>query len=211
MAALIDEAMKAFGSKEWHLETLSDPRYAFKKLDDIKNALTVLDLLTCCRPPTGVKSVLLLLDVHLSIQLSSSPEAIASVLQSQQVEDLPAPLKFKEPLPSGTKIGGIAIEQADGRLDVIKLVYFQASVITGQARKIASGEVHLPFHREGPWAVRKAFQSLLDRVPGHHVQWNVACQKAKAPKPASSSSTWTPETDVLLQAVAFINENAPRK
>ena len=52
--------------------------HAFKKLDDIENGLTVQDILTRCRPPTGVKSVMLLLDVHLSIQLSSRPEAIAS-------------------------------------------------------------------------------------------------------------------------------------
>jgi hypothetical protein len=209
MAALIDEAMNTLGGKEWHYETRSEPCCAFKKIEDIGKPLTVQELLTCCRPPTGVKSTMMLLDVHLSVQLSESPEAIASTLQSQQVDDLPAPLKFKERVPSGAKIGGIVIEQAPGCLNVIKLVFFKATMSTGQATKIASGSAYLPFFRAGPWAVKKAFQSLLDRVPGHHVQWNVVCQKEKVAKPASSSSTWSPDEDVLRQGVAFINENAP--
>jgi len=209
MAALIDEAMNTLGGKEWHYETRSEPCCAFKKIEDIGKPLAVQELLTCCRPPTGVKSTMMLLDVHLSVQLSESPEAIASTLQSQQVDDLPAPLKFKERVPSGAKIGGIVIEQAPGCLNVIKLVFFKATMSTGQATKIASGSAYLPFFRAGPWAVKKAFQSLLDRVPGHHVQWNVVCQKEKVAKPASSSSTWSPDEDVLRQGVAFINENAP--
>ena len=209
MAALIDEAMNTLGGKEWHYETRSEPCCAFKKIEDSGKPLTVQQLLTCCRPPTGVKSTMMLLDVHLSVQLSESPEAIASTLQSQQVDDLPAPLKFKERVPSGAKIGGIVIEQAPGCLNVIKLVFFKATMSTGQATRIASGSAYLPFFRAGPWAVKKAFQSLLDRVPGHHVQWNVVCQKEKVAKPASSSSTWSPDEDVLRQGVAFINENAP--
>ena len=94
-----------------------------------------------------MKSTLLLLDVHLSAQLSESPEAIASALQSQQVDDLPAPLKFKETVPSGAKIGGIVVEQAPGCLNVIKLVFFRATMSTGQATKIASGSAYLPFFR----------------------------------------------------------------
>ena len=101
------------------------------------------------------------------------------------------------------------IEQADGHLDVIKLVFFKATMSIGQATKMASGSAYLPFFRTGLWAVKKAFQSLLDRVPGHHVQWNVVCQKEKVAKPGSSSSTWAPDADILLQGVAFINENAP--
>ena len=183
MAALIDQAMNTFGGKEWHYETRSVPCCAFKKFKDIGKPLAVQDLLTCCRPPTGVKSTMVLLDVHLSIQLSSSPEATASILQSQQVDDLPAPLKFKEAMPSGAKVGGIVIEQADGHLHVIKLVFFKATMSTGQATKMASGSAYLPFFRTGPRAVKKAFQSLLDRVPGHHVQWNVVCQKRRSPSP----------------------------
>ena len=181
MAALIDQAMNTFGGKEWHYETRSVPCCAFKKFKDIGKPLAVQDLLACCRPPTGVKSTMVLLDVHLSIQLSSSPEATASILQSQQVDDLPAPLKFKEAMPSGAKVGGIVIEQADGHLHVIKLVFFKATMSTGQATKMASGSAYLPFFRTGPRAVKKAFQSLLDRVPGHHVQWNVVCQKRRSP------------------------------
>ena len=67
------------------------------------------------------------------------------------------------------KVGGIVIEQADGHLDVIKLVFFKATMSIGQATKMASGSAYLPFFRTGPRAVKKAFQSLLDRVPGHHV------------------------------------------
>ena len=51
------------------------------------------------------------------------------------------------------------IEQADGHLDVIKLVFFKATMSIGHATKMASGSAYLPFFRTGLWAVKKAFQS----------------------------------------------------
>ncbi|CAL1168609.1 unnamed protein product [Cladocopium goreaui] len=164
MAALIDEAMNTLGGKEWHYETRSEPCCAFKKIEDIGKPLTVQELLTCCRPPTGVKSTMMLLDVHLSVQLSESPEAIASTLQSQQVDDLPAPLKFKEGVPSGAKIGGIVIEQAPGCLNVIKLVFFKAQEPATGPKEVcgAEGEGH-QIWRFGKWSDVEGDEATFDK------------------------------------------------
>ena len=102
------------------------------------------------------------------------------------------------------------MEKGHGKLDVIKLVTFQDKMAIRDATKIPAGSAYVPFSRPGPWAVKKAFQSLLDRLPGHHVHWGTVTRwEAQAKNSASSSSTWSPDTDTLLQGVAFINDHAP--
>ena len=102
------------------------------------------------------------------------------------------------------------MEKGHGKLDVIKLVTFQDKMAIRDATKSPAGSAYVPFSRPGPWAVKKAFQSLLDRLPGHHVHWGTVTRwEAQAKNSASSSSTWSPDTDTLLQGVAFINDHAP--
>lgn len=59
---------------------------------------------------------------------------------------------------------------------------------------------------------QKAFQSLLDRVRGHHVQWSTVAKWSDRPSKSSrwsASSTWAPEKDELMEGIAYINGNAP--
>ncbi|CAK9010960.1 unnamed protein product [Durusdinium trenchii] len=121
MAAFVDEAMKEYGGKEWQYDMQTAPCHTIKHTTDIEAPLTVADLLRCCRPPAGVKSTNLLLDVHLSIADCGTPENIASAVQNQRVDELPAALQFAEPLPEQTKLG--CIVAADGHGQYIGHVY----------------------------------------------------------------------------------------
>ena len=210
MAAFVDEAMKEYGGKEWQYDMQTAPCYTVKHTTDIEAPLTVADLLRCCRPPAGVKSANLLLDARLSIADCGTPENIASAVQNQRVDELPAALQFAEPLPEQTKVGCIVAADGHGRLDVIKIIFFESKMLVSQVIKKICGSPYLTFHRQGPWAVRKAFQSLLDRVPGHHVQWAKVCRKVTvSTKSIATAPIWAPDDTELLQGISFINENAP--
>ena len=131
MAAFVDEAMKEYGGKEWQYDMQTAPCHTIKHTTDIEAPLTVADLLRCCRPPAGVKSTNLLLDVHLSIADCGTPENIASAVQNQRVDELPAALQFAEPLPEQTKLGCIVAADGHGRLDVIKIIFILPSIVKG--------------------------------------------------------------------------------
>jgi hypothetical protein len=177
---------------------------------DIEHPLTMTDFLNCCREVDGVKSTILILDVHLDVPNCGSARDVAAALQEQQVGSLPPPVEFKEAPPSDAKIGGIISENPDGNLDVVKMIMFKDKVPSRDALKLVSSSPYVPFSRPGPWAVKKAFQSLLDRIPGHHVQWSTVTKWVKPTKSSSSaSSTWAPEKDELMEGIAFINDNAP--
>ena len=138
---------------------------------------------------------MMLVDVQQDVENCGSAENVAAVCQEQRIESLPAALQFAHALPAHSKVGCIAMEKGHGKLDVIKLVTFQDKMAIRDATKIPAGSAYVPFSRPGPWAVKKAFQSLLDRLPGHHVHWGTVTRwEAQAKNSASSSSTWSPDT-----------------
>ena len=208
---IIDEAMRVYGGKQWRFESLAAPRCESKTSASIENPMSISDFLSCCRPLNGLRAAtMMLVDVQQDVENCGSAENVAAVCQEQRIESLPAALQFAHALPAHSKVGCIAMEKGHGKLDVIKLVTFQDKMAIRDATKIPAGSAYVPFSRPGPWAVKKAFQSLLDRLPGHHVHWaTVTRWEAQAKNSASSSSTWSPDTDTLLQGVAFINDHAP--
>ena len=208
---IIDEAMRVYGGKEWRFESLAAPRCEPKTSASIENPMSISDFLSCCRPLNGLRAAtMMLVDVQQDVENCGSAENVAAVCQEQRIESLPAALQFAHALPAHSKVGCIAMEKGHGKLDVIKLVTFQDKMAIRDATKIPAGSAYVPFSRPGPWAVKKAFQSLLDRLPGHHVHWGTVTRwEAQAKNSASSSSTWSPDTDTLLQGVAFINDHAP--
>ena len=208
---IIDEAMRVYGGKQWRFESLAAPRCESKTSASIENPMSISDFLSCCRPLNGLRAAtMMLVDVQQDVENCGSAENVAAVCQEQRIESLPAALQFAHALPAHSKVGCIAMEKGHGKLDVIKLVTFQDKMAIRDATKIPAGSAYVPFSRPGPWAVKKAFQSLLDRLPGHHVHWGTVTRwEAQAKNSASSSSTWSPDTDTLLQGVAFINDYAP--
>ena len=208
---IIDEAMRVYGGKQWRFESLAAPRCESKTSASIENPMSISDFLSCCRPLNGLRAAtMMLVDAQQDVENCGSAENVAAVCQEQRIESLPAALQFAHALPAHSKVGCIAMEKGHGKLDVIKLVTFQDKMAIRDATKIPAGSAYVPFSRPGPWAVKKAFQSLLDRLPGHHVHWGTVTRwEAQAKNSASSSSTWSPDTDTLLQGVAFINDHAP--
>ncbi|CAL1150206.1 unnamed protein product [Cladocopium goreaui] len=203
--------MRVYGGKQWRFESLAAPRCESKTSASIENPMSISDFLSCCRPLNGLRAAtMMLVDVQQDVENCGSAENVAAVCQEQRIESLPAALQFAHALPAHSKVGCIAMEKGHGKLDVIKLVTFQDKMAIRDATKIPAGSAYVPFSRPGPWAVKKAFQSLLDRLPGHHVHWGTVTRwEAQAKNSASSSSTWSPDTDTLLQGVALINDHAP--
>ena len=206
----IDAAMRTYGGKEWRFETHALPRCEVKAPGDIETPLTVEDFLSCCREPAGVKTTVMILGVHLAVRDCGSASDVALALKEQRVANLPGALKFAESPPADSKVGGIIMDKGNGQLDVIKYVTFKDKVATREATKLIADTAYVPFSRPGPWAVKKAFQSLMDRLPGHHVHWSAVTKwEAQSKSGPSSASTWAPDTESLLQGVSFINDNAP--
>ena len=163
----IDEAMRTYGGKEWRLESQTLPRCQVKTSDDIQSPLTVEYVLSCCRPPTGVKTTVLIMDAQLAVSDCGLPRDVALALKGQRVASLPVAVRVAESPPADSKVGGVVMDKGNGLVDVIKYVTFKDKVATREATKLIAGSAYAPFSRPGPWASKKAFQSLLDRLPGH--------------------------------------------
>ena len=208
--AFIDEAMRSYGGKGWRFETHALPHCEVKALSDIEAPLTVEDFLSCCRQPAGAKTTVMILDVQLVMSDCGSSRDVALALKEQRVASLPEPLHFAETPPADSKVGGVVMDKGNGQLDVIKYVTFKDKGATQEATKFIAGSAYVPFSRPGLWAVKKAFQSLLDRLPGHHVHWSTVTKwQAQSKSGSSSASTCAPDTESLLQGVSFVNDNAP--
>ena len=151
------------------------------------------DFLSCCRQPSGVKTTIMILDVQLAVSHCGSPRDLALALQEERVASLPAALTFAAAPPPDSKVGGAVMDNGGGQLDVTKYVTFKDNVSTREASKLIAGSAYVPVSCPGPWAVKKAFQSLLDRLPGHHAHWSTVTKwEAPAKNGSSSASTWTP-------------------
>ena len=77
--------------------------------------------------------------------------------------------------------------------------------------KFCRGEPRVHAFRPGPWALKKSVQSLMDRVPGLHV--DIACIRKRAePSVArAASKQWNEdiEDEELKAGIAFINNHCP--
>ena len=138
----------------------------------IEAPITVDDFLSWCRQPNGVKTTVMILDVQLAVSDCWSPGDVALALKEQRGASLPVAVHFAESLPADSKVGGMVMHKGNGQLDVIKYMTFKDKVSTQEATKLIAGSAYVPFSCPGPWSVKKAFQSLLDRLPGHHVHWS---------------------------------------
>jgi hypothetical protein len=96
----VDEAMQAYGSKEWHFEALDLPRGMVKGPADIDKPLTVFDFVACCPLPHGVKSTVMILDVQREVADCGAARDVAAALHEQKPGTLPPAVQFKKALPA---------------------------------------------------------------------------------------------------------------
>ena len=65
---------------------------------------------------------------------------------------------------------------------------------TKEALKLVNGQAYVPMWRQGPWAVKKALQSLFDCIRGYHVdQASVTCRITPGSERANSKPQWQAE------------------
>eukprot|EP00438_Fugacium_kawagutii_P012478 Skav236400 [mRNA] locus=scaffold1702:73948:75483:+ [translate_table: standard] len=99
----------------------------------------------------------------------------------------------------------------DGTLQVIKILHFQDKIHPKDALHYCAGTPYALLSRPGPWAVKKALVSLLDRLPGFHVSWFALDKVNDKPLRRSQSSQRAPADEELWAGIQYINEHAPER
>ena len=68
-------------------------------------------------------------------------------------------------MPDGAKLSLVLQNNMDGTMDALKVIVLAKPIPTKDAMKLFVGEnVQAPVFRPGPWAVKKTFQTLMDRL-----------------------------------------------
>ena len=151
-----------YGSKEWHYEMRGHPMCGAVTASSIENPLSLQEFLLCCPiydPHAGRPQV------HTRMR-----QAWGSCFSFARAEACRSSTRLAVPstLADGAKVGAVILNPEDGTYQVIKLVYFEQDKDKGSYEdRIWQGLCAL---RPGPWAVRKAFLSFPERLPGYHVQ-----------------------------------------
>ena len=100
-----------------------------------------------------------------------SPAWVRSPMQGDSVDELPKSIRFKGQLPHGSRLGLIAQDMEDGTTPVKKFIYFAEKTNFQQVVQLCRGQCCVPTFKAGPWTLKKASQSLSDRLPGYHIDW----------------------------------------
>ena len=93
-------------------------------------------------------------------------------------------------------------------MEILKIFLFQDKIEAKDAVSLCTGTPYAMVFRPGPWALKKAFFSLVERLPGYHVTW-VSLSIVENPSRRSQSSKWAPADEEIFAGVQFINEEAP--
>ncbi len=170
MANIFDEAMATVGGVGFIFQALAACTVEVKTPDSIEDAITIEDFVRhALRPINGVKSVQLVVELVRDIPEEPLGE-LATRFSSASWAALPEALRWTvEALPEGAKAGLVIRNNDDGTLTALRLVMFASPIPAKNATALSKGELLVPVFRQGPWAVKKAFHSLLARIPGHHV------------------------------------------
>ena len=95
-------------------------------------------------------------------------------------------------------------------MNVLKILHFADKFAVSSGLELCTGKAYTPVFRPGPWALRKAVQHLLQRLPGYRLLWNHVLQKQQSIQ-RSSSSQWTPDFESLKAGIDYINAHAPEE
>ncbi|CAJ1344908.1 unnamed protein product [Effrenium voratum] len=207
-ARILDEAMAEVGGKHWRCDMLPNPRRLLNIDDQSLGLKAFLD--GACRKLGGVKSVAVLFDAYLGIPEFGGLAGVLDAVAQQRFDALPDPLKVPgNSLPPDAKMDIIINNLQDGRLDVLKVIYFQSPLPTRLASGYTAGQPFTPLFRNGPWAVKKAIQSLMDKMKGTQVRWWVVTKQQSQPLQRSASSSWSTTDESLLAGIEYINNHTP--
>ena len=184
------------------------PKMAWHSRGEISEPILLSDFLdNSCRNLNEAKVTSIAFDVHKNVPEFSRLAQIGELLSQGNIADVPFPLRLQGPLPPKATMGVIIENHHDGTMSLIKILHFANKITAAAAQRLITGEGFVPVSRAGPWAHRKAVQSLLDRLPGFRVMW--ASLTKKAPLQRAQSSQWAPDDEALKEGILFINANAP--
>ena len=209
MANLLDEAMDQFGGKEHQYEALSLPKCGFVHASAIEHPISGSNFgADVCRRPDGLKTCTMAFDIHWNVPEFGSVAHLGEVIQGNRLDELPESIRLKGQLPRSSRLWLIVHNMEDGTMHVRNVIYFADKTNIQQVVQLCGGQCYVPTFKAGPWTLKKAIQSLIDRLPGYHVDWASVSSKGTGLK-RTETSQWNPETDELHKGVAFINQRAP--
>lgn len=212
MAALLDAAMAKYGGKSWTLRVLESPASGLKTEEMIDEPLDLSSFVSnVYREITGMATVTILFDVQMPVPEFGPVNLLMEAALHNDIESLPDPIRPPRDLPDGCRLGLVVRNMADGTMQVLKIFIFRDKIHVKDAAGYCAGTPFALVHRPGPWALKKALCSVIDRLPGFHVSWYALDIVESKPVPArrSQSSQWAPPDDELLAGIPYINEFAP--
>ena len=203
---LFDEAMTRVGGNDWKMLVNGMP--VVKSIASAQDSISFADLAHgALRGADNVKTVSILVDYLENVGNDFNFDHIASALGNDKPQDLPLSLQPRASLPQDAKMQLSFVTTESGAYSVIKTFWFSRPVQKTQAVSLVTGRSYLPVWRAGPWAWKKAFQSLLDRIPGTHIIWN--CLQKKEVLESGEKAAWKPTKEGLQAGIEFINKSCP--
>ena len=207
---LFDTAMEEYGGSDWHYTVLSLPARGAKAITDIESPVTVdMFIEHALRSTTGVRTTWALYDVQRAVA-EMGVQSLAEAVATQNYATLPPELRPSGDVPDDAKLSIVAQNNGDGTMLVVKTYLFDKSKNLKDVMPLVRGMAYVPVYRKGPWAVKKAIQSLMDRIPGYHVAWSTVTERSQGGlKRKGSAERWNPPTDELAAGIEYINKNSP--
>ena len=141
-------------------------------------------------------------DFHPKVPEFGGFSRLGELIQQGEIQNLPAPLALNGNLPPRAKLGIIVHNLEDGTMTVLKILHFADKFAVSSRLELCAGNAYIPVFRQGPWALRKAIQHLLERLPGYRLLWNHVVQKQQSIQ-RSSSSQWTPDVEALKAGIDY--------
>ena len=213
-AGLLEEALAKYGGNKWSLTMSDSLKCGMKDVNSMEEPISLPAFISAaCRSLHGLKRVNLFLDVQLSVPDFGSIPQLGECLAQNVPENLPDSIRLSLPLPAGCRMSLVVRDMGDSTLQILKVISCQSAMSATNAAKFCRGDAYAMVFRPGPWALKKAVFSLIDRLPGYHATWfslSLITQNMSGARPRrSQSSQWAPPDDELLAGIEYINQNAP--
>ncbi|CAE7706170.1 unnamed protein product [Symbiodinium necroappetens] len=205
MANLLESTMELVGGREWSFEALAVLQMGHVPSTEIENPITMENFLSsACRRCDGIQTATLMFDFHPKVPEFGRFARLGELIHQGKIQDLHVPLSLNGNLPAHAKLGIIVHNLEDSTVNVLKILHFADKFAASSGLELCTGNAYIPVFRQGPWALRKAIQHLLERLPGYRLLWNHVVQKQQSIQ-RNSSSQWTPDVEALKAGIDYIN------
>ena len=210
--ALLDQALAQYGANDYAYKEVAAKEWT-KKAPDIAESITMQEFIDgALRKATEAKTARMMFEIVLGVPEFSTAQVLQKI-KERGFSGLPTALQTPIPIPDAMGMGVVVHNKEDGTCDIMKILFLSDGspswAIKKFLRHASSPErAYVLYHRaDGPWAMKKATQSMLERIPGFHVDYATVTKKAEVAHTASSS--WEVPDDELDAGCDFIMKNCP--